>query len=226
MSTTIQYNPRDATLLGRSFAETRLGQVQHELEEEFKLALALAAEYAVHLAAGGDPTDYPKTGGDADGRRGHGLVRVAREGVFDAWNGSRDRQSVSYPWGQGMPFRWLVQEYLLDRLGQPVPLTELMALTQGGVVVRGGLKPSPQTVADAAWSLQVATQGRVRVRKVRVGGKVAWLARLPVTDDDLADLTCREGVYRSSDQLSEAERADALTRPFRHQVYEYPQEVL
>lgn len=214
----VPYDPMAAIKHARSVAEMRLGQVQAELDEEFKGALVLAGEYADHLATGGDPTDYPKP--DDPDRQQHGLARVAREAVFDAWNVSRERQSVSYPWGQGMPYRWLVHEYLLDRFGQPVPIAQLAALSRYS-------RESPQGVADAAWSLQVVTAGAVRVRKVRSDGKVAWLARSPIIGDDLADLVWREGVWASTlDRMTDLERQAALGRPFKHHVREYPTEAL
>ena len=216
----VPYDPMAAIEHARSVAEMRLGQVQAELEEEFALALALAGEYAAHLATGGDPTDYPKP--EDRGQLQRGIARVAREAVFDAWNVSRERQSLSYPWGQGMPYRWLVHEYLLDRLGQPVPIAPLAVLNRHRIG-----KQSPQSVAEAAWSLQVATAGAVRVRKVRADGKVAWLARSPIIGDDLADLVWREGVWASSlDRMTDLERQAALGRPFKHHVREYPTEAL
>lgn len=216
--TTIPYHPQAAGEAARAAAELRLDRVQEHLDEEYGLALQLAAEYADHLDTGGDPTDYPKP--DDRDRQQHGLVRVAREAVFDSWNASRERRSVSYPWGQGMPFRWIVQEYLLDRLGEPVPMAQLARM-------RPSFKASPGDVADAAWSVQVATQGLVRVRKTKVDGKVAWLAREPQPGDDLVDIGCRASVYRSRlDTMTDEERAEALEQPFRQQVYEYPTEVL
>jgi hypothetical protein len=89
------------------------------------------------------------------------------------------------------------------------------------------VKPTPSQVAEAAWSLQVAAEGAVRVRKTKVDGKVAWLARLPVKGDDLADLACREGVYSSRvDRMTDAERLEALSRPFSSRVFDYPTERL
>lgn len=217
-TTTLPFDALTAYDFAVSAAEMRLGQVQDELDAEYETALELARQYADHLAAGGDPPDYPKTTNAADRDRDqHGLARVAREAVFDAWNESRDRRSVTYPWGPGMPYRWLVHEQLLNRLGEPIPLGQLAALAP--------FKASPKTVADAVWSLQVATRGAVRVRKVRMDGKVCWLARLPVDTDNLLDLPWREGVCHSTlPRMSDEDIADALRRPFKNFVHEYPTE--
>lgn len=217
MSTTIPYVPPEAMQYARSVTEMRLGKVQHELGLEYEEALQLADQYAEHLATGGDPTDYPKH--DDRDRHHHGLARVAREAVFDSWNGSRPRQSVSYPWGPDMPYHWIVQEYLLDRVGMPVPMSVLSTLARGR-------KASPGQVAEAAWSVQVATRGELRVRKVRLDGKVAWLVRQPVEDDALGDIAWREGVYGDGSKLDQAEVLEALGRPFKRRVFEYPQELL
>lgn len=217
MSTTTTYNAHDASEAARAAADRLLERVQDELAAEHEEAVALAAEYADWLATGGDPTDYPKH--DDRDRHHHGLARVAREAVFDTWNGSRERQSVSYPWGPDMPYRWIVQEYLLDRVGMAVPMSLLATLGRGR-------KASPGQVADAVWSVQVATQGQLRVRKVRDDGKVAWLVRRPVEEDELADIAWREGVYGDGSNLDQADVLEALARPFKRRVFEYPQEVL
>ena len=217
MSTTTTYDPAEATAYARQAAEQRLGRLEDDLEREHEEAVALAETYAYQLGSDGDPTDYPKP--DNQGHQ-HGLAKVAREAVFNAWNETRDRRSVSYPWGPDMPFRWLVQEHLLDRVGEPVPMATLAQLGTGR-------KASATQVAEAAWSVQVATAGALRVRKVRVDGKVAWLVRVPVADDGLADLAWREGVHTSRlEAMSDHEREMALARPFKARVFEYPQEVL
>jgi hypothetical protein len=217
MSTVTSYTAHDASEAARTAADRRLERLQDELADEHEEAVALAVEYADHLATDGDPTDYPKH--DDRDRHHHGLARVAREAVFDTWNESRTRRSISYPWGPDMPYQWIVQEYLLDRVGEPVPMDKLARLHR----VR---KASPAQVAEAAWSVQVATRGELRVRKVRVDGKVAWLVRLPVEADALGDIACREGVWGDGSSLDQAEVLEALGRPFKSRVFEYPEERL
>lgn len=218
MSTTlIPFNAADASDQADLAADLALDRMQDELAEEHAEAVALAREYADHLSAGGDPTWYPKP--TQRDRHQHGLARVARVAVFDAWNQSRERRSVSYPWGQHQPYQWLVQEYLLDRLGQPVPVADLRKI---GQTARGG---SPAEVAAAAWSIQVDTRGELRVRKTKLDGKVAWLVRPAVPGhDDLYDIGYREGVYGTT-ALDEESIAAALERPFKRNVHEYPSEV-
>ena len=220
MSTTT-ITPYDTQLAGASArvaAERKLGQLQDELEAEYDEALALAGEYADHLLTGGDPTLYPQPHDRARAGVLHGIIRVAREAVFDTWNDSRDRRSVTYPWGQGMPTRWLVQEYLLDRQGTPVPLGEL---TRGT-----GRRVSPPEIAEAAWGIQVATRGELRVRKGHVNGKVVWLVRLAIPGDELADIGWRQGVH-SGTSLTEEVVAAALEAPFKSMgFHEYPTEVM
>ena len=218
-TTTVPYSPADAAMYAKTMTEARLGEVQQHLDDEYEEALALAGEYADWLATGGDPTDYPKSS-DRD-RHNHGLIRVAREAVFAMWNDTRPRRSVGYPWGQNQPWQWIVQEYMLDRVGRPVPLPELAALNRGQ-----RRKGSPTEVAEAVWSIQVATNGQLRVRKTKVDGKVAWLVREPVVLDDLADLGHREGVYGDGLKLGDLERKAALERPFKRHLVEYPVEVL
>lgn len=216
-STTIPYSPADAGMYAKTMTDARLGAVQEQLDDEYEEALALAGEYADHLATGGDPTLYPKP--HARDVHNHGLIRTAREAVFAMWNDTRPRKSVGYPWGQGQPFIWLVQEYLLDRLEQPVALAELRKV--GNNRVGTG---SPNQIAEAAWSIQVATRGELRTRKTKLDGKTAWLVRRPVEGDDLHDIGWRDGIW-SSTTLDEERVADALTKPFKARPSDYPTEV-
>jgi hypothetical protein len=220
MTTTTTYDPRGAALAARTVAEMRLGEVHEILAAEFDEACTLATEYAEHLAADGDPIEYPTS--SRDNYVSHGLLRRALDAVFDAWNESRERQSITRPWQQRVGgaytnvTSWLVQEALLNSLGTPVAYADLRNL-------RG--RPSPQDVAAAAWLLQVVTKGELRVRKTKAAGKVAWLVREYRPGDDEADLHCREGYYPRADAGDTAvARREALEQPFRTRVFDYPEE--
>lgn len=171
------YDLRAARAAARTAAEMRLGEIESRLAEEYEVACALADDYAAHLAVDGNPWEYSQP--ERHGAINNGLARVAREAVFNVWNEGRERKSLTYPWG-GLgqaSYRWRVHELLLDRLGEPVTFAELAALVQWG-------KASPKDVAQAVWLLQVQSHGAVRVRKTKVGGKAAYLAREPRAGDD------------------------------------------
>ena len=210
MSTTT-YDPRAASAAARTAAEMRLGQVQGNLDEEYEIAVAFADEYADHLWNGGEPWVYPKTS-ERRHDLNHGLARVAREAVFDAWNEGRERQSLTYPWGGygNAGYRWQVHERLLDTLGEPVTYSELAALGTGHS------KNSPKDVALAVWTLQVLSRGEVRVRRTKVGTKAAYLARRPAPgDDELTDNAHLDG-YTAEEQVAGQYR--------QHVPYDFPTE--
>lgn len=220
--TTTTYNAYAASQAARTAAEMRLGQVHDQLERELEEAIALADEYASHLAEGGEAWKYPQPERTHSGIS-HGLARAARASVFDSWNETRERKSVTYPWGErgNNAQRWVLQEALLDSLGTPVKLAELVSTRAG----QG--KPTPSDVASAAWGIQVATRGELRVRKTKVDGKVAWLVREPREGDDLADLKWRDRLYSIENVVATdgSPLPEVLARPFKTTVHEYPEEV-
>lgn len=183
-----EFNPTraadDAVILN---AKRRVSLME-KIDAEVADANRAAAEYAEHLADGGDPAEFPQAtelpsdGGNSrlvSQRVGSRLVsyEAALAAVYDAWDEARGSRNPYNPLRHGLQ-RWSIAEYGEARIGQAVPLAEFQQNSLASLSYR---TTSSEDVAVALANLQ---GDDLVLRRTKLDGKVAYLLRERVEGEE------------------------------------------
>lgn len=165
-ATTTTFDSEAAIRVANEAVDEARNAKHNQLREEAEQIKIKAWGYADHLAAGGDPTEYP----DERWAKGNilfpllGLIAVYRE-----WNRARGSRNPILPFREGR--RYAIAERLFASFGEPVPYAELSTLGKGSI------RTSSPEVAKIVGRIEEETEGEVVGRRTKVGGKAAFLLR-------------------------------------------------
>lgn len=170
----MDFDVTDAMDAVRAQHDTRIDELTAQMAQERSDNEEAAGQYARHLAAGGDPTEYDDVPYE---RFSHTLLSrtLALNIVYVRWNKARGGTNPVSPIQAHT--KWRIAEALHASIGTPVLFSELSAL---GNKHRGA---SSSDVMTAAADAQTDT---LIARKVKLDGKVAYMLRVRVGEEEQA----------------------------------------
>jgi hypothetical protein len=176
------FDVHEATRAAAEAVEAVAAERGRQLREEAEQAKVVAAEYAQHLADGGDPWKTP-AGTNRYSRNRSAIVNdlTGIVAVYRVWNLARGSMNPIVPI-QNVT-QWRVAERLLEQVPEPVLYGELSQL-KGGV---SSSRVTSEDVQRAMRAVERGTDGALVPRRTKIGGKVAFYFRPRRYDDEPFD---------------------------------------